>query len=95
MTKEEQLAKLLADGYSLEDLTWIGPNDPHVMQLFYGAWENANEAARQEMERHKNGQWVIKVAAVERKIREMPGCENYSFKNHQWPEWVRSLFLVR
>lgn len=95
MTKEEQLAKLLADGYLLEDLTWIGPRDPVCMQLLHGSWENPSEVARQEMERHKHGQWVIKVAAVERRIRESTNNPSYSIKSTRWPSWMQSFLVMR
>lgn len=95
--KERQFAELLANGYRLDDLTWIGPSDPVRIDLKYASWESPEKAAQEELERHRNGTWIIKASAVERKIREMPGCENYSITQalSELPEWVRSLVIMR
>ena len=71
--KEDELAKLLADGWLLEDLTWTPPGAAVNVELVYLRGQDANEELRKALDKAQEGQWTIKAAAVERHIRGSRG----------------------
>lgn len=77
MSKEEIRAKLLAEGFEPDDLVWIPAGAPVAVELAYLHSQDESEELRKALDRLQ-GSWVVKAGAVERKIRAMPGCENFS-----------------
>ena len=85
MTREEQLAKLLADGWEEADLRWIPVGSAVDMKLLFLKGQDATQELNKALDRTQAGQWVIKSSAVERRIRTMPGCEKNSTFDQKTP----------
>lgn len=81
MTKDEQLAALLAEGWASNDLVWMEPGSPVSVELVYVKGQDAAEELRKALD-----QWLVRAEAVERRIRAIPGCEKYSLKRLDIPE---------
>ena len=82
--KAEELAKLLADGFRREELSWTGgwrePTEEEWKKMSEGlprgeCTEREREAVRRTTERMKRGMWVIKHAGIERIIAERAAKE--------------------
>lgn len=86
MTKDEQLAALLAEGWALNDLVWMEPGSPVSVELVYVKGQDAAEELRKALDQAQAGQWLVRAEAVERRIRAIPGCEKYSLKRLDIPE---------
>src|SRR5271170_2057307 len=76
--KDEDLAKLLADGWAPDDLVWVAPGSGVDIELTYLKGQNEAQEMRKALDKAQDGQWLIRLSAVERRIRAMPGCENFS-----------------
>jgi hypothetical protein len=86
VTKDEQLAALLAEGWALNDLVWMESGSPVSVELVYVKGQDAVEELRKALDQAQAGQWLVKAEAVERRIRTIPGCEKYSLKRLDIPE---------
>ena len=95
MTRELDLARLLADGYCENDLTWIPAGAAVDVELVYLKGQDEAEEMRKALDRAQDGQWLIKASAVERRIRAMPGCESVSLADLPLPSFVAKAYGSR
>jgi hypothetical protein len=75
--KEVELERLLALGYEPHELTWVEGSVGGV-RLVHLAGEDPTQVKEDWLDKLLQGEWTISHAGVERMIRKMPGCENYS-----------------
>jgi hypothetical protein len=76
-SKENELQRLLKQGYEEHELTWVPAGTDLTMALYYVHGEDPER----RLSLLDSGQWIISQAGVERIIRKMPGCENYSIED--------------
>jgi hypothetical protein len=86
--REDELAELLAQGYALDDLTWTPAGSPVSLELVYLKGQDEADELRKALDKAQDGQWTIKASAVERLIRSLPGCENYSIADQVLPAFT-------
>jgi hypothetical protein len=95
VTREEQLAALLAEGWAEEDLTWISRESAVSIELAYVRGQDGREELRKALALARAGQYVVKAEAVERRIRAMPGCENYRLEPLKMLDTCNVLEIIR
>jgi hypothetical protein len=93
--KEEACERLFAAGYLPEDLTWVPEGSAVGVELTYLRGQDAVEELRKALDLAQSGQWVIKATAVERRIRSMPGCENYTLDDNPLPTYAAKAYGSR
>jgi hypothetical protein len=93
--RDDELTRLLAEGYTLDDLTWIPAGSGVSLELVYLKGQDEAVEMRKALDRAQEGQWVIKSSAVERLIRAMPGCENYSIADQKLPSFTARAYGSR
>jgi hypothetical protein len=93
--KEAERLKLLAAGWASEDLTWTTPGSAVAVELIYLRGQDKSKELRKAIDRMQAGQWLIKASAVERRIRAMRGCENFSIAKWSLPSFLAKVFGSR